>query len=892
VPSANAPLYSLNGGEVGDESLARLDLQRLQFAGSLYQNMLPRVIGSMTLRPGLEHIVNIDIGEVALLEYAYSGASALIPILSNGAMRIVKDDALVTRASVSTAITSGDFSAFTGWTDSSTGNASATASSGNLVLTGTSQDRASATQTIAVAVGDRNIEHGLRVTVARGPVSVRLGSTSGAADLIEAFDLDDGTHSIAFTPTTANIYIDLWSNRDRQVLVDACQIDAAGTLTLPTPWTTTDLEDNIVRYKQSLDVIYLASGVYQQREIQRRSDTGWGIQRYKVDDGPFVVSDGDVALTPSGFTGNITLTANKNYFDADMVGRLFRLSQAGQTVEETFAADPAEGDHIRISGVGAARDFNYELTGTWSGTVRLQKATDDGSGNPGAWADYLTFTANVSDLHTGDNQDNVINFYRWALNAGDLASGSVATKLTYAGGTRSGVVRVTGYTSATSVSVEILSRLYSTNATFEWDYSVWSDYDGWPTAVELFGGRLFWPVEGQMYGSVPDAFKSFDDTVEGDSAPIARSINATSQRGAMWLLGLQHLIAGTDISEISIKASGYDEPLTSTAWFPVDASTRGCANIRAVKADKDGIFVQSSGIGLFRMALDETGYDYNSADLMAMHEEICDGSEIVDIAVQRRPDTIIWLVLANGEARALTYEPSESVIAWSRVETDGTFSRVAVSRGAGSDRVYFAVTRNGTQRLERVALLTECRGGTLNCLADGFSRFTATADQTTFSVPHLDGLAVTVWANGTALHDQSNLYTVVGGNVVIAAQAVGNRVVIGLPYTGRWKSTKLAYGAARGTALMQRKRVAELGLYLVKTILDGFRVGYDFDHLYKFTTTKADKVIAAGTLHATFDADLMSVSSDWDTDSRVCAEAKAPYPATIAAMVLGVETHG
>ena len=892
MPSVVAPLYSLNGGEVGKEALGRLDLERMQFAGALYSNMLPRVIGSMTLRPGLEHVCDLDIGTAQLLEYAYSGSSILLPILSDEELRILKDDALVTRASVSTAITNGDFSSFTGWTDASAGDASADVDSGDLLLTATTQSRASAKQTVTVSSGDQGTEHGLRIEVARGPVYVRLGSSSGAADLLpngkDAL-LDDGTHSIAFTPTTGSIYLELFSDVARPVRVASCTIDAAGTLVLPTPWSDDDLADNIVRYRQSLDVLYAASGIYQQRMIQRRSDTGWGIQRYKVDDGPFVTSDGAVSLQPSAYTGQITLTANKNYFDAKMVGRLFRIVQNGQNVTETFSSDPADGDYVRVSGVGSARKVTYAITGTWSGTLRLQVALDDGSGSPASWTDRNTFSGNDSGAFT-DDDNNVIKFFRFALETGDLSSGAVTATLSYDGGSRSGIVRLLSVASGTSATAEVLSRLYATGASFIWDYTTWSDFDGWPGALEIYGGRLFWFLTGKAYGSVPDAYDSFDDTVEGDSAPIARSINANAQAGALWALGLQRLLVGTSIAEISIKASAIDDPLTASAWFPADASTRGCANLRAVKADKDGIFVQASQIALFRLALSESGYDYDATDLTDAHEKICDGSPIVDIAVQRRPDTIVWLILANGEARALTYEPAQKVIAWSRVVTDGTFSNVAVSRGAGDDAVFFVVTRDGTQRLERMASLTDCRGGDINCLADGFTRFDLDVPATSFSVPQLDGLDVVVWADGAAVHDQGNLYTVSGSTVTLATAA--SKVVIGLPYTGQWQSTKLAYGAAQGTALMRRKRVSQIGLYLVDTMLDGLRVGYDFDHLHKLTTTKGGKAIAANTLYADFDADLMAISSNWDTDSRVCVEAKAPYPFTAGALAMAIETNG
>lgn len=887
----NAPIYSLNGGEVGDEGLARLDLERLQFAGSLYENILPRVIGSMTIRPGLEHITNIDFGDVQLIEYSYSGTSTLIPILSDGALRVVKDNALVTRAAVATTVQNGDFASFTGWTDASAGAATAGVGSGDLRLTGTVQDSAVARQTISVALADRPIEQALVIDVQRGPVTVKVGSSAGSSSLLLAQNLEDGVHSLSFTPNLATIYLELSNDDARQSLVESCQFAAAGPMVIPAPWTDDDLVDNIIRYEQHKDVIYVASSVYQQRELKRHGDTSWGLQRYKVADGPFVVSDGKVSITPNVFTGNGTLTANRSYFDAGMVGRLFRLFQNGQTVIEGFTSDPAEGASIRVSGVGSARRFAWEISGTWSGTATLQVATDDGSGNPGAWTDLLTRTANDTGTYT-DSDDNVIKYFRFAIAAGGHTSGTIDTRLAYSGGSQSGIVRVTDFNSATSVNMEVLTRLFRLNATFEWDYSTWSNFDGWPAAVDVFGGRLYWFTEDMVNGSVPDLFKSYDDEVEGASAPIARSVNSTSQRGVLWALGLQRLIVGTDASEISIKASSFDEPLTADSWFPVDASTRGCANLRAVKADKDGLFVQASGTGLFRISPDQQGVDYTSTDLMAMHEEICDGFEIVDHAVQRRPDTIEWLILSNGEARALTYEPAENVIAWSRVVTDGLFKRVAATRGAGQDSVHFAVVRNGTQRLERLADMKDCRGGALNCLADGFTRFTATAAQTTFSVPHLNGLQVTVWVDGAAVHNQSNLYTVSGNQVVIPPVALGKRVVIGLPYVGRWKSTKLAYGAQGGTALFMKKKVGQIGLYLINTILDGFRVGNGFDKLRKLTAARNDKPVVAGHLYEAFDADLMPISSDWDSDSRVCIEQKSPYPLTAAAMVLDISTSG
>lgn len=890
MPRVNAPLYSLNGGEVGEEALARLDLERLQFAGSLYLNMLPRTIGSMMVRPGLEHIAEIDFGQVQLLEYAYSGGATLVPVLSGGEMRVIKDRSLISRVAVSTTVQNGNFGSFTGWTDASSGAASAGVSGGNLQLVGATQGRAIARQTISVISADQEKEHALRVVVERGPVSVRVGTSVGLGDLVEAFRLDDGVHSLSFTPYSSSIYLEIENDTSRVTLVDSCNFEAAGVMVIPTPWQSEDLEDNSVKYRQKTDVIYAASTYYQQREIQRRSDASWGLQRYKTNDGPFIAYDGQVQLQNSASVGSGLLTASEPYFDSGMVGRLFRLFQNGQRAEEVFTGAGQTGPHVRISGVDAARSFNYAVDGSFSATVTLQIAADDGSGNPTGWIDIVAIsTPTISNYQ--DPDDNVIKYARFVVKLGEYTSGAATTVISYSGGSQSGVCRMVGYVNPTTAQMEVISRFLSTAATGEWDHSTWSDYDGWPSSVETFGGRLYWGKGDITHGSVPDAYKSFDDEIEGASAPIARSVNAGAQRGILWLMGLQRLFAGTDVSEISIKASSFDEPLTADAWFPVDASTLGCSNIRAVKADQDGIFVQSSQTSVYRLSQNQAG-DYASSNLMAMHEDICDGSPVVDLAVQRRPDTTVWFILANGEARCLTYEPEESVVAWSRVVTDGQFTNVAACRGAGQDSVYFAVVRNGTKRLERLSDVKDCRGKALNCLADGFKSFVTTEGQTVFPVPHLDGKGVTVWVDGAAIHDQSNLYTVSGGNVVLSPISAGRSVVIGLPYVGRWQSTKLAYGAGGGTALFQRKKVSQLGIYMIKTMLDGVRVGRGFDALRQLTTTKKGAPIQPGELQEAFDADLMPISSDWDTDSRVCIEVRSPYPFTGAGLVLDVTTNG
>src|SRR5690606_6105396 len=107
---------------------------------------------------------------------------------------------------VTAAVTSGTFAASTGWTLTATDGATCTVSGGYLNLTASARGSvASATQT--VAVNEQGTEHALRIVVERGPVTFRCGSASGGDEYIEETILETGTHSLAFTPSTANFYL-------------------------------------------------------------------------------------------------------------------------------------------------------------------------------------------------------------------------------------------------------------------------------------------------------------------------------------------------------------------------------------------------------------------------------------------------------------------------------------------------------------------------------------------------------------------------------------------------------------------------------------------------------------------------------------------------------------
>jgi len=121
----------------------------------------------------------------------------------------------------------------------------------------------------------------------------------------------------------------------------------------------------------------------------------------------------------------------------------------------------------------------------------------------------------------------------------------------------------------------------------------------------------------------------------------------------------------------------------------------------------------------------------------------------------------------------------------------------------------------------------------------------------------------------------------------------GATVTIGLAYTGRYKTAKLAYGAQGGTSLLQPKRVAMAGVLMSDYNPNGIMIGSDFDDPNAMDELpKIEKgvlVDTTGTLPATLDGDMFPFPGAWDTDSRLCIEVKPGYSATLNALVVGMD---
>jgi hypothetical protein len=735
--------------------------------------------------------------------------------------------------------------------------------------------------------------------------------------------------------TTNSFHLQFISQLEREVIVDSAQIEGAGEISFTAPWGTEELRE--IRYDQSGDIVFLAHGNWRPRTIERRSNRSWSLTQFEPEDGPFTISrTANVRLKPSASRGNVTLTAEAAFFKPDHVGALMRLSHERLHKTWTLANEAVFTDGFRVRGIGTENQWAYVITGTWVGTITLERSFD---GADFGFADTgTTHTINASGtVDPAAEYDNQIFWNRYTFQGGEYTSGSATIEITYGGEGGSGVCRITDYSSSTSVGAEVFSDFNDVEYTASWLEGDWSDRRGWPEAIGFFDGRLWFARRDRFWGSESDDFFAFNLDTEGDAGSIQRSIASggfVSQ--TQWIMGLQRLILGTNAAPLSCRSSSFDEPLTPTNLTMKPASTEGAARVSPVIIGSRGVFVGSDRERLFELGYNVDAQDYVATDLTRIHEDFAEAENpdlyedaFVELAYQNAPQPYLWALRDDGVAAAILFNPNEEARACFKITTGRNglddnrpvdrIVSVAILPQSGEDLVYVAVERtisdgaSGTERnyyIEKAALHKETitrvydvdtRAVTVKNglkLADSFITATGLGGigQVITGLDHLEGRDVIIIGENVdgGYGPTSTVYTVSSGQIT-TEEGVTGTVCIGLPYEGFYKSAKLAFAAQGGTALLQKKKVEQLGLALLDTHPDALLIGPDFDNMNDvLPRIDSHEGLVRGTI-TVFDRaseeEPFTFDGDWDTDSRVCLKIQAGYSATLSAMTTKVNTE-
>jgi len=332
MPVTKEARVAFNRGLISRLGLARKDVERVALSAQTMTNWMPRVLGSMSLRPGLKYVglvgSNNNYRYAKLIPFVFSSTDKALIQLTQNVIRIWLNDVPISLTSRAITITNPNFTAnVLNWTDADEAGATSDwvtdgGGDGYLRMVGTGYKRAIRYQSIATA--SPNQEHSVKIIIARGPVNFRIGTAIGADDTLPVTSLGKGQHILTFTPTVSPFYLQFESRLKRQILVDSCnafdgELSLTGNTAAPFPLT----EAPSIRWSQSADVLYLACNTAdysysvdtpngsRPMKIERRATKSWSFVEYQPEDGPFRVENlSNIFLTPSATSGNITLTAS------------------------------------------------------------------------------------------------------------------------------------------------------------------------------------------------------------------------------------------------------------------------------------------------------------------------------------------------------------------------------------------------------------------------------------------------------------------------------------------------------------------------------------------------------------------------------------------------------
>lgn len=923
MTAVNAPLYAYNRGLVSRFALARTDLKRMALSAALMTNWICRSLGSMMLRPGNRYINTVTAGgqpkhipfifsvnDTAILQF---GVDVSVPF---GALWVLVNEARITRMAVGSAITNGTFAAgggsLTGWTSIDQAGAvsaysSAIGGTNSMGLTGTGSNFAGRYQQVTVGGADVGKEHGLRVSILRGPVTIRVGSSLGAQDYVPEAVLSAGLYSLAFTPA-GDFFVQFTNSTVGMSAVgDAVTgvgvgIEAAGEMLLRTPYVSTAGDLALLRSDQSADVVYIAANSstntgYPPTKVIRYGTRSWGVANVDFRDGPFGNENfTKVTMTPTQLSGDTTLTASQKTFKTTDVGRLIRVASVGEATQNTLGALNDETDSVEVTGSGGGRNLFITVTGTFVATLQVQYSV----GAPGAWVNAAGTNNNFSAPGTytyNDGFDSQIIFYQVVISA--YTSGSAVINMLFPVGSINGVALITSFSSETVVGVRTYTNFGGLLPSSNWFLGLWSDTSGWPTACRFAQGRLWFVGRDFIVGSVSGAFESFDDTITGDSAAILEQIGSGPVDNINWIVATQRIVFGAESREIVARSSSINEPLTPTDFNLVTTSTMGSAPVDAAQIDTNIFFIQGARQHVVKMLYQPSyfGLDYSSVRQTEIDPDLgLVGGGFQLLCVQRKPDTRIHGVLADGTVAILTYDESEEVQAWQLFSFSGGGQVVDAFVLPGGDneiedKVYYVIENSGTFWLVRWARQDECVGATLNKQMDAYTIYSGAPATVITGLGYLNGSTVVAWADGKSIDNTDGTimtFVVASGQITIPVAA--SNVIVGLPYTAQFQSTKLAYGAQMGTALNQPKNITSVGIVAADIHARGCSYGRDFDHLNPLPLMYQGQALDPTSTLVARDDTAVTFPGTWDTDSRLCLQASSPRPVTLLAAVIEMTT--
>lgn len=712
-----------------------------------------------------------------------------------------------------------------------------------------------------------------------GPVRKRPGTIycgqikyAGSKVILYHFDF---TSALSYLLEIGVEYIRIWKN---------------GTylgIELATPYTAADLPG--LRFVQSVDVLYIASGNHPVQKLSRYSETSWTFSAVSWTLPAYgdINLDDSLKITPSGTTGTITLTANQSLFTSADVGDTMKIEQkvSGSTVRVEISDNTsANSNALRVG-----TTWKIITHGTWTGEVYIQKSEDGGS----TWEELRSYSSSddYNPTESGDVDEPCLVRLYCVITSGDLTAD--LSRYSY---TNTGYVKITAVSSGTKATATVTEQLGGTNATSDFYWAAWSESNGYPLSITFFqdrlclGGNVAYPQ--RVWMSKSGDYENFD--VDKEEGTVTDDSSVSADLLSRQAYTINHLEVGNDLlvfTEGNMWSISGAETVTPSNITPRNQENYGASDLIPMRVGGRLIYVQKRG-----SIVRDTGYMYDTdsyvgIDLTMLAKNLIRGREIVSMAYAQEPDSLAYLVTSDGEMLCLTYVKDQKVYAWSHFVTDGKYKAVCSVASGNNDAVYTIVEResNGSTvyTLERFYMDSDIVSDSQQdyIMMDAAIHFTLNTAATEITgLSAFNSKAVQVLADGYYHED----LTVSDGKITLPQAA--KDIIVGLPYTMTLEQPNFDAGNTdSGTVQGRRKLVSKAILRLTRSF--GGSIGPDADHQNPIIYDDERLEVGDSVLY-TGDKKVSLAAGGWNNEGRTYIIHDTPYPFNLSAIIREVTFGG
>ena len=466
---------------------------------------------------------------------------------------------------------------------------------------------------------------------------------------------------------------------------------------------------------------------------------------------------------------------------------------------------------------------------------------------------------------------------------------------------RDGYGKITGRTSTTVVTVEILEDMGSSSHSTNWSLGSFSDTTGHPSCVTFFEQRLVFAATlnnpQTIYFSKSGDYENMDEnrggTVADDDA-IIYTIASNQVNAIRFMTSTRTLIIGTAGGEFAVSGGGTDVAITPTNILIKKQSNHGAANIDAIPAGNATLFLQRAKRKLRELAYNFDVDGYVSPDLTILAEHISEGG-LTQLSYQQEPNQIIWGTRADGQLIGLTYQREQQVVAWHRHIFGGAFgsgnavceSVATIPTDNSEYQTYVIIKRTINGATKRYVEFIhnydfdETDDTSFNFL-DSQLEYSGSPVTTISGLSHLEGQTVSILADGATHPDK----TVSSGEITLDRSA--SKVKVGLGYTSLLQTMRLDAGSQDGTSQGKTKRIFDIAIRLYESL--GVEVGPDLNNMERIPFRSSADAMDSAVSVFTGDKEV-EFRGNYETDGFIVVRQTQPLPLTILSLYPRLQTN-